>query len=264
MNNIYLISGASSGIGLITANYLADKGYQVIGISRSVPQAKIKFKHYSCDITDENQIKDLISKISSGYDRIDTLINCAGMGVSGAIEYSSLEEVEKIISINITGQFLLTKNSIGLLRKSQNAKIINIGSVAGELTIPFQTFYSMTKAALKSFTEGLRIELAPFNIKAMTLLLGDIKTNFTSHRQQPQIIEDEVYGSRIKDSIAKMEKDEENGMNPLIVARKIWKFSTKKYLPIAKTIGFQYKLFVFLNRLLPKRLVLFIIKKMYG
>jgi short-subunit dehydrogenase len=150
------------------------------------------------------------------------------------------------------------------LRKSQNAKIINIGSVAGELTIPFQTFYSMSKAALKSFTEGLRIELSPYNIEAMTLLLGDIKTNFTSNRQQPQVVENDVYGSRIKDSIARMEKDEQNGMDPIIVAKKIYKISSKKHLPIAKTIGFKYKVFVFLNRVLPKRFVLFIIKKMYG
>jgi short-subunit dehydrogenase len=264
MDKIFLISGASSGIGLITANYLADKGFKVIGISRSIPKTKIKFKHYSCDITKEDQVSDLISKITLEYGKIDTLINCAGMGVSGAIEYSSLEEVEKIISINITGQFILTKHSINLLRKSQNAKIINIGSVAGELTIPFQTFYSMSKAALKSFTEGLRIELSPYNIEAMTLLLGDIKTNFTSNRQQPQVVENDVYGSRIKDSIARMEKDEQNGMDPIIVAKKIYKISSKKHLPIAKTIGFKYKVFVFLNRVLPKRFVLFIIKKMYG
>jgi short-subunit dehydrogenase len=195
---------------------------------------------------------------------IDVLVNCAGMGVSGAIEYSSEKEFRKIFDVNVMGQFLLTKNLIPLLRKATNAKIINIGSVAGELIIPFQTFYSMTKAAIHAFSEGLRNELRPFNIQVVSVLPGDIKTDFTKNREMPLFLEDEVYKDRIKKSLARMAKDEENGMPAISVAKVIKKLIDKKRVPVAKTVGFQYKLFVFLQRVFPKSFVNWIIKKMYG
>ena len=264
MSKTVVISGASSGIGFSTDQFLHAKGYKVIGISRSYPKEEYSFHYYLCDITNEVEVVELSKKIGKDYESIDCLINCAGMGVSGAVEHSSYEEVKKIFSVNVFGHFLLTKNLIPLLRKNKNTKIINIGSVAGELIIPFQTFYSMTKAAISAFTEGLRIELEPFNIQVSTVLPGDIKTGFTKNREMPLVIEDSLYGERIKNSLKRMAKDEENGMSPISVSKVIYKLINKKRMPISKTVGFTYKSFVFLNRVLPKRLVNFIIKKMYG
>ncbi|MDY0318251.1 MAG: SDR family oxidoreductase [Candidatus Izemoplasmatales bacterium] len=264
MNKTVVISGASSGIGFATAEYLDNLGYNVIGLSRKYPTNEYKFKYYLCDITKEDQIIKLVENLKQDNGSIDVLVNCAGMGVSGAIEYSSEKEFRKIFDVNVMGQFLLTKNLIPLLRKSNNAKIINIGSVAGELIIPFQTFYSMTKAAIHAFSEGLRNELRPFNIQVVSVLPGDIKTDFTKNREMPLVLEDDVYNDRIKKSLARMAKDEENGMPALSVAKVIKKLIDKRRVPVAKTVGFQYKLFVFLQRIFPKSFVNWIIKKMYG
>ncbi len=264
MNKVVLISGASSGIGFSTAKYFSEKGFHVIGVSRKYPKDTYNFDYYLCDISNQEQVTNLVKQISSKIDKIDVLVNCAGMGVSGAVEYSSLEEIKKIFDVNVFGQFLLTKSLLPFLRKSANAKIINIGSVAGELTIPFQTFYSMTKSAINSFSEGLRIELEPFNIQVTTVLPGDIKTDFTKNRQMPDVLENDVYSERIKNSLARMAKDEERGMSPLIVSKVIYKLANKKKMPVSKTVGFKYKLFVFMKRLLPKRFINYIIKKMYG
>jgi short-subunit dehydrogenase len=264
MNKTVVISGASSGIGFATAEYLDSLGYNVIGLSRKHPTKEYKFKYYLCDITKEDQIIKLVENLKQDNGFIDVLVNCAGMGVSGAIEYSSEKEFRKIFDVNVMGQFLLTKNLIPLLRKSNNAKIINIGSVAGELIIPFQTFYSMTKAAIHAFSEGLRNELRPFNIQVVSVLPGDIKTDFTKNREMPLVLEDDVYNDRIKKSLGRMAKDEENGMPALSVAKVIKKLIDKRRVPVAKTVGFQYKLFVFLQRIFPKSFVNWIIKKMYG
>jgi len=264
MSKTVVISGASSGIGLATAHLFHNKGYNVIGISRNYPTDKYNFKYLLCDITKEDEVEALKDKLVHLIDSIDVLVNCAGMGVSGALEYSTLKEAKKIFDVNVFGHFLLTKNLLPLLRKSNSAKIINIGSVAGEITIPFQTFYSMTKAAINSFSEGLRIELAPFNIQVSNLQPGDVKTDFTKNREMPIVLEDDIYKDRIKNSLARMAKDEEQGMPTYILAKAIFNLANKKRLPVAKTVGFQYKLFVLLKRLLPKRLVSFIIKKMYG
>lgn len=264
MSKIVLISGASSGIGLATAKFLKEKGYKVIGLSRRLPQTEVDFDYIECDITNQEKINNLVDKLNTSVEKVDVLINCAGIGVSGAVEYSSLEEVKRIFDVNVFGQFLLTKAIIPFLRNSNNPRIINIGSVAGELTIPFQTFYSMTKAAISSFSEGLRLELAPFNIQVTTVLPGDIKTDFTKNRSLPNIPSENKYGSRIENSISRMAKDEENGMNPISVSKVIYKLINKRRLPVAKTVGFKYKLFVLLSRILPKRLVSYVIKKMYG
>ena len=264
MNKTIVISGASSGIGFATAQFLHQKGLNVIGLSRKYPVEKYGFKYILCDITKEEQVIEFKKELSKLVDKVDILINCAGMGVSGAVEYTSLDEVKRIFDVNVFGQFLLTKNMISLLKKSSNPKIINIGSVAGEIIIPFQTFYSMTKSAISSFSEGLRIELKPFNIQVTTVLPGDIKTNFTKNRELPLVLEDEHYGDRIRKSLARMAKDEEQGMPEIKVTKIIYSLINKKKLPMAKTVGFKYKLFVFLKRLLPKSLISFIVKKMYG
>ncbi|MGD9760931.1 MAG: SDR family oxidoreductase [Candidatus Izemoplasmatales bacterium] len=264
MNKTIVISGASSGIGFTTAEFLHKKGYNVIGLSRKYPVEKYDFKYLLCDITKDADVEKFVDTLGKMIDQVDVLINCAGMGVSGAIEYSSIEEAKKIFDVNVFGQIRLTKNLMPLIRKSTNARIINIGSVAGEIVIPFQTFYSMTKAAISVFSEGLRIELAPFNIQVTTVLPGDIKTDFTKNREMPKVIEDDIYKDRIKKSLARMAKDEEQGMHALVVTKVIFKLINKKTLPVAKTVGFQYKLFVLLKRILPKRLVIYVVKKMYG
>ncbi len=264
MSKTVVISGASSGIGFATAEYLDSLGYNVIGLSRKYPRNEYSFKYFLCDITKETQIEKFVDFLNKEIESVDVLVNCAGMGVSGAIEYSTEEELRKIFDVNVFGQFLLTKNLIPLLRKSSDAKIINIGSVAGELIIPFQTFYSMTKAAMHAFSEGLRNELKPFNIQVTSVLPGDIKTDFTKNREMPKVLEDDLYKDRIKKSLARMAKDEETGMPALSVSKVILKLIRKKRLPVAKTVGFQYKLFIFLQKTFPKSFVNWIIKKMYG
>ena len=212
-----------------------------------------------------NVKKNLIPKeIIKKYKYIDVLINCAGIGISGAVEHTTLEEAKKIFDVNVIGQFYITKKFIPFLRESKKGKIINIGSVAGELTIPFQTFYSMTKSAMHKFTEGLRIELKPLNIDVCSVLPGDTKTGFTKNRYQPSVIEDALYKNRIKNSIKRMEKDEQNGRNPISVVKVINKLIKRKKMPVHVTVGLDYKFLVFLGKVLPKRLASFIISKLYG
>lgn len=264
MNEIIVISGASSGIGKATAEYLHEKGYHVIGLSRSYPKEEYGYDYVLCDIGKQEDVDKAIEEIKKSVDHVDVLINCAGIGISGAVEYNTLDEVKNIFDINVIGQFYLTRSLLPLIRKSDKAKIINIGSVAGELTIPFQTFYSMTKSAMHSFTEGLRIELKPFGIDVATVLPGDTKTGFTANRHQPIIQEDGLYKERIKRSIQKMEYDEEQGMSPMKVVKVIERMIRRKRMPIHVTVGFAYKILVFLGKILPKRFVYWIVTKMYG
>lgn len=264
MSKIIVISGASSGIGKAAAEFFHSQGNKVIGLSRTLPKEAYEYDYVLCDLGKEADVDKAVEEIKQKTDHIDVLINCAGIGISGAVEHTTLEEAYRIFNVNVIGQFYITKKSIPLLRKSSSAKVINVGSVAGELTIPFQTFYSMTKSAVHRFTEGLRIELAPFGIGVATVLPGDTKTGFTQNRYQPNVMEDDLYGNRIKHSIQKMEHDEENGMSPMSVVKVMNKLIQKKRMPVHVTVGISYKILVGLAKILPKRLVYWIIKKMYG
>lgn len=258
MKKVIVITGASSGIGKVCANYLYDKGYKVYGLNRT-PIISEKIEYIKCDVTNEEDVKNAFLNIEED---IYAVINNAGMGISGAIEYATSVDVSRIIDVNIKGVINVCKYAIPRLRATKG-KIINIGSVAGELTIPFQTFYSMSKVAVSTYTEGLRMELKPFGIKATTVLPGDTKSSFSKNRKKTEVV-DELYKDRIERSISRMEKDEQSGKDPISVAKVIYKLLKRKNPPVKVTVGFIYKLFVFLKRILPSRLVNYILYKMYG
>ena len=264
MNKVLVVTGASSGIGKEIAEYFFSQGFIVYGVSRSYPKEKVAYNYLLCDVTKEEMVNQVISQIEKKETKIDILINCAGMGVSGAIEYTSLDEVKRIFEVNVYGVFLFTKASIPLLRKSSQAKVINIGSVAGDLIIPFQAFYSMSKASVHAFSEALRMELKPFKIDVSCVLPGDTKTSFTQNREQPLILKNDLYHDRIQHSIKRMEHDEQNGRSPFSVVRVVNKLIKRKSMPVKVTVGIEYKIFVFLKRVLPKRFENWILYVMYG
>lgn len=258
---IIVITGASYGIGKTTAKFLEEKGYIVYKLARTKMENDPFY--ISCDITKKEDVKNAINIIYEKEKRIDVLVNNAGIGVSGAIELSTYEELNKIINVNFIGAVSMIQEVIPYLRKTKG-KIINIGSVAGELTIPFQAYYSCTKAALSTLTEALRMELRPFDIKVSIILPGDTKTSFTKNREQPFDMNNTLYKERIESSLKRMEKDEQNGKNPKTVAKVIYRVIKKKNPPIKVTVGFSYKLLVFLKRLLPTRFINYILYNMYG
>lgn len=261
MSKVVLISGASSGIGKEIAKTFDNDGYQVIGLSRKKPD-DVSYPYYQCDLTNHEQIKQVSKTITEEYPQIDILINCAGVGTGGAIEEVSYEDLKWVYEVNLFGTIELIRNILPALR-NHSAKIINIGSVAGAITIPYQTSYSMSKASLAVLTEGLRIELKQFDIDVCTIMPGDTKTDFTTNRKTI-LNEGSPYYNKVNQSIKKMEKDEMNGVSPMKVVNVVKKAVRKKKMPIQITVGFDYKLLVFLSRILPKRLVEIIITKMYG
>lgn len=264
MNKVIVVSGASSGIGKATAEFFNNQGDKVIGLSRSYPKDNYTYDYVLCDLGDPTSVDKAILEITALTDHIDVLVNCAGIGISGAVEYTSLEEVAQIFNVNVIGQFYITKSLLPFIRESKKGRIVNIGSVAGELTIPFQTFYSMTKASMHKFTEGLRMELKPFGIEVCSVLPGDTKTGFTENRYQPVVVQNDVYKNRIKKSIEKMEHDEQNGRSPMSVVKVINKVIKRRHMPIQVTVGIEYKFLVFLGKIFPKRFVNWILSKMYA
>ena len=260
---VVVITGASRGIGYATAALFNNKGYIVYAISRSkceIPGVNAVM----CDITRGEKLKEAVDSVFNAEKRIDILVNNAGAGISGSIEKTVTADAKKLFGLNFFAHFEAIKYVTPYMRSRKNGKIINIGSVAGAMHVPFQAFYSASKAAVEALSNCLRGELAPFGIKVTTVMPGDTRTGFTDAREKGFAENDSDYGSRISRSIKLMENDERNGMPPEKVARIILKASCAKNPKPAYIAGFKYNFFMLLNRILPKRFVQYVLNKMYS
>ena len=257
---VVIITGASSGIGLETANFFADKGYTVYGISLN-EFSHPKFAHFSANVCDRAKMSQIFEEIYQKEGQIDIVINNAGIGISGAIEYVTEKDLDAIFNVNIKAVIMTSAIALPYLRKSKG-KIINTSSVAAPISIPFQACYSATKSAIESFSLALCNEVKPFGVKVSCVRPGDTKTGFTGARVKTEVVND-VYGNRIKKSVEKMEKDEQHGAKPISVSKLMYKVAKRKNPPLVCTVGFGYKLICLLCKVLPTRLVNYIVSKLY-
>lgn len=165
-----LISGASSGIGEAGARSLAEKGWTVFAGVRSTKDAHRLDRSHSLihpvqlDVTSQKDIEHTISTISDAVgDRgLSGLVNASGLGYIAPAESIPLEDFKHIFDVNVFGLLALTQAALPLLRKgSQQGRVINVGSLAGLLTLPYASSYFATKHALEALTDALRLELRP-------------------------------------------------------------------------------------------------------
>ena len=262
MDRVAIITGGSSGIGLETAKILAAKGVKVYEFSRR--EAEFDFmRHISVDVTDEKQVFGAVERVFEKEGRIDILINNAGMGISGAFEFTDEADARRLMDVNLFGMNNTIRAVLPHRRKTGKGRIVNLSSVAGVLPIPFQTWYSISKAAVNALTMAVANEVKPYGVSVCSVMPGDIKTGFTAARKKSHEGDDQ-YGGRIEKSVSRMEKDEQNGMKPEVAGRFIARLALKRKVKPYNTIGFLYKCCVFLGGILPGKLVRFILGIMYG
>ena len=262
MSKIIVITGASAGIGRAASELFVSKGDTVYNFSRR-PSDAAGVKNIPTDVCNRENVTASVERVIKEAGRVDVLINCAGMGISGAVEDTSEEAARKIFNVNYFGTLFAIQAVLPYMRTAGGGTIINTSSAAAPLSIPFQAFYSNTKAAVTSLTEALRSEVRPFNIKVTNVLPGDVKTEFTAMREKNPV-NSGVYGERISRSVEKMEHDEQNGMSPEVIAKLIYRLAYSKNPPVSVVGGAPYKALVFLGRHLPQRVVSNMIYKLYG
>ncbi len=268
-----LITGGSSGIGLVTAQMLMDKGYKVYSVSRrgggNAQKSRISAGEIiplKMDVNDEESIRLVLNQIIAESFELYAVISNAGNGISGAIEDTSSEEVKYQFETNFFGAVKVIQACLPIFRRQGYGKIIATSSVAAIVPIPFQAFYSATKAALQIFMEALSMEVKCFGIQCCTILPGDTKTDFTTSRKHTECSakEDSPYYKRSMAAVGRMEKDEMNGMDAKVIAKEIVKQVEKRKMNLKVIPGIQYKLFAFLNLILPDRLCFKLIDKFYS
>lgn len=261
-SKVAIVTGGSSGIGRCTAIALRNAGCKVYECSRRDHPVD-GVCHLCVDVTDENSIQAAVDKIIAENGTLDILVNCAGNGISGAVEFTELKDAKAQFEVNFFGMVNMNKAVLPIMRKQGYGRIVNISSVAAVAHIPFQTYYSASKAAIESYTCCLANEVKPFGITVTCVQPGDIATGFTDARRK-SAAGDDIYNGRISRSVAGMEKDEQNGMSPEIAGRYIAKTALKNAVKPIYTLGFGYKCLSVLCKLLPCRLRNWIVGLLYA
>jgi short-subunit dehydrogenase len=268
---VVLITGASSGIGQAIAETLMNMGYRVYGTSRNANFEKVLktdcgsgfLKMIPLDVCSNESVNAAIDYILQNEISIDILINNAGFGIAGSVEDTSPEEAESQFQTNFFGVLRTCRAVLPSMRNQGRGLIINISSVAALITVPYQSMYSASKAAIESMTEALRMELKPFGVNVSLVEPGDTKTGFTDKRQYVKASVNSVYGNAFNKSIKTMEKDEQNGPSPKQVVDAVIKIINSKNPPVRLVVGLSYKAFFFLKRILPSRIAEFLVSRVY-
>jgi len=174
-----LITGATSGIGLLTAKHLFENGFTVYGTSRTPAkyQQTLPFELLELDIGSDKSILNCVEILRAKTKTIDVLVNNAGIGICGSAEETSTEQAYRQFETNFWGAVKMTKAILPVMRAQHAGNIITIGSLAGLIGVPFQSYYSASKHALEGFFKSLKLEVAPFNIKISMVEPGFYKTN---------------------------------------------------------------------------------------
>ena len=262
-----IITGGSSGIGKATASLFAERGWCVFELSRHGAQqatdnSQLSITHIYCDVCSEESCRTAVAEVLSQTGHIDVVISNAGYGISGPIEFTPVAEAEHQMDVNFLGAVRFTQAILPHLRQQKHGRIIYTSSVAAILAVPYQSFYSASKAAINAFALALANEVREFNISVSVMMPGDVRTGFTDARDKSTAGE-EVYQHANK-AIKTMERDERGGMKPRQMAKLFYHIATCCSPRPQYVGGFSYRILCFLDRLLPKRLVNWIEHKVYS
>lgn len=262
---VVLITGASSGIGKACAEHLVALGHKVYGTSRRNGGGSTAFKMIPMDVTDDRSVAEGVAQVVRSEGRLDALVNNAGMGIAGAVEDTSIQEAQQQFDTNFFGMFRLTKAVLPGMRERRSGHIINMSSIGGLISIPFQSFYCASKFAIEGFTEALRMEVQGFGIRVALVEPGDHRTNFTQNRSRTKESQvNAAYRENFDRALGVMERDEQNGPSPDGIARRVSAILAAKAPSLRHPVGmFLQRFAVTLKSALPGGLFESIIRSTY-
>jgi len=255
---IIIISGGSTGLGKEMVTLAHNNGDTVVNLSRSnhsnCPH------HIYCDVSDLDSIDAAIAKINELYGKIDILINNAGLGISGATECLPDDEIKKVMDVDYLGALRLSRAVLPIMPK--NGKIVNISSACALFALPYRGVYCSAKAAMNMLGFSMRMELARWGVKVVTICPGEIKTEFTKNRIKYSET-NERYGDSPRLSAESIDKNDDKRMKADKAAKKIFRIARRKKGTLY-IVGAKYKFFNFMQRLLPVGMFNGIINKIFN
>jgi len=229
--NVILITGASSGIGKITAMQLIKEGHIVYGAARRIEKMNDLIEEgghaIQMDVTDETQMEQAVNQIINEQGKIDVLVNNAGYAIYGAVEDTTIADARRQFEVNIFGLARMTQLVLPHMRAAKSGKIINISSMGGKMYTPLGAWYHGTKHALEGWSDCLRLELKQFGIDVVIIEPGIIATEFGDVMTKP-MLERSGKGnySKLANAVAASTKEsyeQGGGSSPNVIANVISK-----------------------------------------
>lgn len=263
-----VITGASSGFGLLTTLELAKKDYIVIATMRNLEKQvnllsqatklnlQQNIKVQQLDVTDQSSIH-IFQLFLKEINRVDLLINNAGYANGGFVEEILIEEYRKQFETNLFGAISITQLVLPYMREQKSGKIINISSISGQVGFPGLSPYVSSKYALEGWSESLRLEVKPFGIDVALIEPGSYNTNIWEVGKQLAENQSDTT-SPYKEYMDKIQKhinsDSDTFGNPIDVANKIVEIAEAKRTNLRYPIGKGVKFMIFAKKILPWRL----------
>ncbi|NTE56437.1 SDR family NAD(P)-dependent oxidoreductase [Agrobacterium tumefaciens] len=254
MKQTVLITGASSGFGLMLANKLHAQGHTVIGTSRD-PQkyaGKVPFKLLRLNIDDDASIEAFPSELFQHIKKLDVLVNNAGYMVTGLAEETPLDVARQQFETNFWGTVKVTNAILPYFRKQRSGKIITVSSIVALIGPPNLSFYSASKHAVEGYFKSLRFELNPFNIKVSMVEPVWFKTNLGSNAVKASSGAISDYDSYRRKANAATQKGLDEAEAPDAVVAKISDLVNAKEPKFSNPVGKMVGMFLFLQSYAPK------------
>lgn len=255
MDQVVLISGASAGIGQACADRLSSRGWKVFGASRRGSSSG-GWTPILMDVDRDASVESGFGAVLEQGHGLDALIACAGWGLSGAVEQTSMKDARDQLETNFWGAVRVVQHALPVMRAQGHGRIVLISSIGGIVGLPFQAFYSASKFAMEGFGEALGYEVQPFNIEVTLVEPGNVRTEFTAKRRStPARPGDDPYGLAVDKAIDLMSRDEANGVPPERVAVVVQRVLEAKRPSRRVSVGkVDERIGILAKRLLPYRL----------
>ena len=257
MSKVIFITGGSSGIGKAIGDFLTDKGFVVYGTSRNPERYAEagKFQLVRMDVCDSESAVAAVSEVIQKENRLDVVINNAGVGITGPVEETPDEEIQKAFDTNVYGPIRVIKAALPKMRSQGSGLIINITSIACYMGLPYRGIYSATKSALEITTEALRMETMQFGIEMTNVAPGDFATNIAAGRYHAPEVEHSPYKKAYGATLKMMNEHVDSGEDPIQMAQAIYRIiNTQKPKGHYKVGAFLQKFSIVLKRILPQRM----------
>ena len=217
---VVLVTGASSGIGRASARRLAGRGFRVFGSARSNSADGEPFPLLRMDVRDNRSVTDCVSRVMQEAGHIDILVNCAAVAVGGSAEEMLMEEIQDQVETNLVGLIRCCRAVLPGMRVRKTGLILNMGSMAGLMGVPFQSAYSATKYGIEGYSESLQMEVRAFGVRVVVIDPGDVRTEITQHRKESRGTgRDSPYQRSLGAAMRSQAESERHGWNVERIAR---------------------------------------------
>ena len=263
-----LITGTSSGVGLETAVFLAERGFKVYATMRDLSRSgklkleasrrNVHLRLLHLDVTDRKSIRNAVKKVIEESKGIYGLVNNAGINIRGFFEDLSEEEMRRVFEVNVLGTMAVTRAALPFMRNAQCARIIIMSSVGGNISSPGNAAYCSSKFALEGFGQTLAQEMMPFGVHVSIVEPGFIKTELFGKNRYVAERAMDPRGPYHKQFLGVQKLTDRFALSPIAspadVAQAIHHALTADRPRLTYVVGYRAKILIALRRFLPREM----------